>query len=80
MTIHRLNCMKAVRQGSVSISLSPAARSCAGSRPASGVVGYRILLVATGRAPWPITESDWFPGYCAADQLPNADSEFILLL
>jgi hypothetical protein len=32
--------MKALRQGSLSISLSPAARSCAGSRPASGVGGY----------------------------------------
>ena len=32
--------MKALRQGSVGISLSPAARSCAGSRPPSGVGGY----------------------------------------
>jgi len=41
MTIQRPNCMKTLRQGSVSISLSPAARSCAGPRPASGVSGYQ---------------------------------------
>ena len=41
MTIQRPNCMKALRQGSVSISLSPAARSCAGPCPASGVRGYQ---------------------------------------
>ncbi len=43
MTIQRPNCMKTLRQGSVSISLSPAARSCAGPRPASGVSGYQDL-------------------------------------
>src|ERR1039457_2533312 len=41
MTIQRPNCMKTLRQGSVSISLSPAARPCAVARPASGVSGYQ---------------------------------------
>jgi len=37
MTIQRPHCMKAFRQGFVRISLSPAARSCAGPSPAIGV-------------------------------------------
>jgi hypothetical protein len=35
MTIQRPNCMKTFRQGSVSISLFPAARSCAGPHAAN---------------------------------------------
>src|ERR1017187_9987210 len=38
MTIQGPNCMKMRRQGYMSISLSPAARSCAGSRPAAVVL------------------------------------------
>jgi len=41
MTIQRPNCMKTFRQGSVSISLCLAARSCAVARPSSGVSGYQ---------------------------------------
>jgi hypothetical protein len=41
MTIQRPNCMKTLRQGSVSIPLSSAARSCADPRPASRVSGYQ---------------------------------------
>jgi hypothetical protein len=64
MTIQRPSCMTTLRQGSVSISLFPAARSCAGPRPASGVSGAgRIPLPVTKRAPWPIAESD----RCAAE-------------
>jgi len=64
--------MKALRQDSVSISPSPAARSCAGPRPTSGVSGYQYRAwPATRRAPWPITESDQVSGPCVADQLPN---------
>jgi len=73
MTILRPNCVKTLRQGSVSISL-PRLLDLA---PVLACVRRERLPVSpvavTRRAPWPITESDQFSGPCAADQLQNAD-------
>ncbi len=62
--------MKALRQGSVSISLSPAARSCAGPRPASGVSGYQDPASGHEEVAVESQRATGFSGHCAADQLP----------
>jgi hypothetical protein len=77
MTIQRPNCMKTLRQGSVSISLS---RLLDLAPVLAGVRRERLpvsRVAATRRAPWPITESDRFSGLCVADQLPNDALMFV---
>lgn len=69
MTIQRPGCMKTLRQGSVSISLSRAARSCGGPRPASGVSGYRDPAGGHQVGAVAFTESDRFLGTLRADHL-----------
>jgi len=69
MMIQRPNCMKTLRQGSVSISLSPAARSCAGPRPASGVSGYQEPAGGNEEGAVANHRATGFSGHCAADQM-----------
>src|SRR5215470_6889051 len=74
MQIYRPDYLKTPRQGSVSIPLSSAARSCVvpSPLPSAGdqqhpVGGHEEGIVA-------LTESDRTSERCTAGQLPNADS------
>jgi hypothetical protein len=71
MKIHRPDCMKTPRQGSVSIPLSSAARSCVCPRRRPVWTATSIPLAATRRAPWPSQRATGFSGHCSAAHLPN---------